>query len=72
MTELERIATVIAIRAPTRQPQSSRHAYVSWELIALLRTELEKQGVDWRKLRKRTNEIAKQRAAQTSLAVPRR
>jgi hypothetical protein len=61
VTQLEHIATIIAIEAPARRSYWSNHAYVSWDLIERLRRELDRQGIDWRELRARSEEIIAKR-----------
>jgi hypothetical protein len=60
-TEIERIATMIAIAAPRRRSPWVHYAYVSWELIELLRAALRRDGVDWVKLHKTAEKIANSR-----------
>ena len=66
MTEMERIAALIAIEAAPRQNKHSSHAYVSWPLINALREELGHRGLDWKELRHKTEEIKKQRMEKAS------
>jgi len=61
MSEIERLAALIAVEAPVRQHKYSIEARVRWQLVHELRAALEKQGVDWRAIKKRADLIVKDR-----------
>ena len=51
MTELEKLAVMLAIEAPPSRGKWSNEVKVSWGTMLRLRKELDRLGFDWRKPR---------------------
>lgn len=65
-SELEHLALVIAITVPSTKHLGGRCAYVPYSHIAKIRAELERLGVDWRRLKAECDADRKARQAAAS------
>jgi len=63
LIQLAKLATMIAIEAPISHADWTLGTVVSWSLIDGIRLQLEKDGVNWRALRKRAKELEAERKA---------
>ena len=64
VTDLEKLALMLAIEAPPKQGKYSTDAKVSWGTMTMLRAELDKLGLDWRSPRKEYIRILRQQRAE--------
>jgi hypothetical protein len=49
MSELERLAKLVAIEAPESESLHALAAKIPWSTVTHIRVELERQGFDWRR-----------------------
>jgi hypothetical protein len=63
MNELEHVACMLAIEAPSRQGQASVSATVTWDTIHRLRAELDRRGINWRAGRKEYERLTREARA---------
>jgi hypothetical protein len=62
--KLTELAIDVALATPLHPGPVGSCAYVSWDTINLMREEMTRIGLDWKKLCKRTHEIIVERRKQ--------
>ena len=64
VTNLEKLAVMLAIEAPPKRSLYSQDAKVTWGTMERLRVELDRLGLDWRTPRKEYTRLLQERRAE--------